>query len=180
MFDHNGLELTPAAETMNAYRLTAVDLKAKKFAGYARAKPRFKDDWSMYRIGYFSDPRDAAYVAQAFEKKFDSVKVRQMVTDGLFDEIAVEFSSSLEIPEWKYQAEGFSVEELINGGYEEYKKNYVDNAKEALVEFFKVTNTKPPTLEVAKKLIADVEKMYKTGKTYRESAKAIMGNFKLG
>lgn len=174
MYDHNGLELTPATDTMNAYRRTAVDLTAKRFTAYASAKARFKDDWTMYKIGLYKDPRDAAYVAQQFEKIYDREKCRQLVTDGLFEEVAREFRETIEIPEWQYPAEGFSIEELLNGGYEEYKMNYVDNARDALREAIKVYNKPAPALSVAKVMINKVEELYKKGMTYRLAAKQIV------
>ena len=174
MYDHNGLELTPAADTMNAYRLTAVDLTEKKFSAYASAKPTYKNEWSMIKIGMFKDSRDAAFVAQQFEKHYDKVTVRQMVTDKTFRDVANEFVANLEIPEWQYPAEGFTIEELLGGGYEVYKKNYVDNARDALVEAFKVSGKKIPVIAEAKKLIERVEQLYKTGITYREAAKTVI------
>lgn len=175
MYDHNGLQLTPAADTMNTYRRTAVDLTTKKFNAYAASKPRFKNDFSMHPFAQFKDPRDAAFIAQEFEKLYDKVKVRQMVTDGTLREVANEFIKNTEIPEWQFPAEGFTIEELLNGGYEEYKRNYVDNAKDALVEALRVSGKKTPDLKTAKSMIEEVEALYKTGMTYRLAAKEVVG-----
>lgn len=174
MYDHNGLQLTPAADTMNAYRRTAVNLGEKKFSAYAASRPRFKGDFSMHSIGMYKDPRDAAFVAQEFEKLYDKEKVRQMVTDGTLTEIARDFRETIEIPEWQYEPEGFTIEELLNGGYEEYKRNYVDNAKEALVEALRVAEKKTPDLKTAKKMIEEVENLKASGMTYRNAAKTVV------
>jgi hypothetical protein len=174
MYDHNGLELTPMAETMNSYKMTNVNLTRKKFAAYARATAKHAKEMSMFDIAYFDDPRDAAFIAQEFAKKFSKETVRSMVTDGTFKETAKEFAQNLEIPEWKYQAEGFSIEELLNGGYEEYKKNYAATAKDALVEAIKVLGKKTPDLKTSKIIIEKVENLYKTGMNYRDAAYIIM------
>lgn len=174
-FDHNGLELSPVSDTMNAYRLTSVDMKEKKFSAYAALYQGPQKLFGMATIGMYKDPRDAAFVAQEFAKVYDKQKARQLVTDGLFYEIAREFRESIEIPEWQYDAEGFTIEELANGGFEEYKRNWVDNAKDALVEALKIAEKKSPDLKTAKTMIAEVEKLHKEGMTYRNAAKKVVG-----
>ena len=126
----------------------------------------------MHPIGLFKDPRDAAFVAQEFAKVYDKQTVRVMITDGTFWEVAREFRESIEIPEWKYPAEGLSFDEIVGG---KYKTNYVNNAKDALVEAIKVFNAKTPAVAVAKKMMSDLEEMVKGGMTYREAAKKIVG-----
>lgn len=171
-YDMNGLELSPVSTSMNAYRLTAIDMTNQKYAAYAASKPSKKNEWAMHPIGLFKDPRDAAFVAQEFAKVYDKQTVRVMITDGTFWEVAREFRESIEIPEWKYPAEGLSFDEIVGG---KYKTNYVNNAKDALVEAIKVFNVKPPVLAVAKKMMSDLEEMVKGGMTYREAAKKIVG-----
>lgn len=170
-YDLNGLELTPVSNSMNAYRLTAVDITTEKYAAYAASKPTHKNEWSMHTIHLYKDPRDAAFVAQEFAKVYDKVAVRQMIIDGSFGQTAKEFRENLEIPEWKYQAEGLSFEDILGG---KYKTNYVNNAKDALVEAMRVFNMKAPALKVASKMIAEVEKMVTTGMTYRAAAHSIV------
>jgi hypothetical protein len=177
MFDHNGLELSPVAESMNAYKMTAVSLTRKKFSAYANAKPRFKNEFAMYSIGMYNDPRDAAYVAQEFAKQYTPEQTRQMVIDGSIYQIAKEFRENIEIPEWKFSAEGLTINELINGGYEMFNHNYVDNAKDALIEAIKVYNKKTPALNEVKKIMETIEKLHDDGETYRNAAKEIVSGF---
>ena len=167
----NGLQLTSVSESKNSYRLTAVDLKQKKIAAYAASKPPHQNVWSMHNIGLYKDPRDAAFVAQEFEKRYNKIAVRQMVVDGTFYDIAREFRENIEIPEWKYPAEGMTIEEMIG---DKYKTNYVNNARDALVEALKVANIKAPAIHKAKEMMNLVEKLVKNGITYREAAKKVV------
>ena len=170
-YDMNGLQLTSVSESKNSYRLTAVDLKQKKIAAYAASKPPHQNVWSMHNIGLYKDPRDAAFVAQEFEKRYNKIAVRQMVVDGTFYDIAREFRENIEIPEWKYPAEGMTIEEMIG---DKYKTNYVNNARDALVEALKVANIKAPAIHKAKEMMNLVEKLVKNGITYREAAKKVV------
>lgn len=170
-YDLNGLQLTPVSDSKNTYRLTAVDLTAKKFCAYAASKPAHRNDWSMHTIGLYTDPRDAAFVAQEFEKLYDRVAVKQMIVDATFNEIAREFRENIEIPEWKYQAEGLSIDDMLGG---KYTTNYVDNAREALIEAIRVAGIKTPVIAKAKEMMAKVDKLVKTGITYREAARQIV------
>lgn len=170
-YDLNGLELTPVSDSLNAYRLTAVDTTNEKYSAYAASKPTHKNEWSMHTIGLYKDPRDAAYVAQEFAKLYDKVKVRQMIIDGTFTEVAREFRENIEIPEWKYPAEGLSFEDILGG---KYKTNYVNNAKDALLEAMRVFNIKAPALDAAKKMMAEVENLVRQGMTYRNAAHKIV------
>lgn len=171
-YDLNGLQLTPAADTMNTYRLTAVNLREQKFSAYAASRPSHKDEWSMHRIGLYSDPRDAAFVAQEFEKCYNKDQVRVLVKDGIFNEVAKEFRENLEIPEWQYPAEGLTIEEMLGGSY---TRNYVDNARDALVEVIKVSGAKAPPLAQTKTLMARVEELVRGGITYRMAARQVIG-----
>lgn len=171
-YDQNGLELTPVSHSLNAYRLTAVDVTTQKYAAYAASKPTHKNEWSMHTIHLYKDPRDAAYVAQEFAKIYDKVAVRQMIIAGTFNDVAKNFLETIEIPEWKYQAEGLSFEDILGG---KYKTNYVNNAKDALVEAMKVFNVKAPAVAEAKKMITAVENLVKSGMTYRAAAKQVVG-----
>ena len=171
-FDRNGLELTPAADTLNAYRLTAVNTKIKKFTAYAAGVRKSNNEFNMFTIGLYNDPRDAAYVAQAFEKKMSKAQVREMVTDGTFAEFAKEFRSNIEIPEWVYPAEGMSIDEMLNTTY---KRNYVLNAREALVEAINVFKKPVPSLKEAAVLIKKVEAAVKEGMTLRMAAAKTIG-----
>ena len=171
MYDRNGLQLsTAAAETLNTYRLTSVDLTTKKYTAYARAsRPKGNDQWSMFKIGnQFKDPRDAAYVAQEFEKQYNHDQARQMYTDGVFYDVAREFVKTLDIPVWKYPAEGLLIEDILNDYG--YKQNYVPDAKSALREAISVFGIKPPSIKDIPALVKKVETFYADGMTYRESA----------
>jgi hypothetical protein len=173
-YDMNGLQLTSVSESKNSYRLTAVDLKQKKIAAYAASKPPHQNVWSMHNIGLYKDPRDAAFVAQEFEKQYDKIVVRQMIVDGTFYDIAREFRDNIEIPEWKYPAEGMTIDEMLGS---KYKTNYVNNARDALLEAMRVENIKPPTVNKSKEMMAAVEALVRTGITYRQAAKEVV--FKL-
>jgi len=48
--DRNGLELTPAADTMNAYRLTSVSTSTKKFTAYAAGTRKSNQEFNMFAI----------------------------------------------------------------------------------------------------------------------------------
>jgi hypothetical protein len=175
MYDRNGLQLSTAkANTLNSYRLTAVDLKNKKYAAYARAsKPKGNMQWSMFNIGnLYKDPRDAAYVAQEFEKIYNPDQVRQMVTDGVFYDVAREFVENTDIPDWQFPAEGILIEDILNDYG--YKNNYVSDAKSALQEAVKVFGIKVPSLKEIPSLISQVENLYKDGCSYREAARKVM------
>lgn len=174
MYDRNGLQLSPVSETLNSYRLTAVDTKAKHYTAYAQAKrTQGNSQWAMFTIGKFKDPRDAAYVAQEFEKQSSKEQVRQMVIDNTFQDVAKDFLAKTEIPEWEFPAEGLLIEDIL-GDYG-YKTNYVENAKAALREVISVFGIKPPSLKEVGKIVAKVEEMYKSGKSYREAARLAMG-----
>lgn len=170
-YDMNGLQLTSVSESKNSYRLTAVDLSQKKIAAYAASKPPHNNVWSMHKIGLYKDPRDAAFVAQEFEKKYDKSAVRQMIVDGTFYEIAREFRETIEIPEWKYPAEGMTIDEMIGG---KYKTNYVNNSRDALLEAIRIANIKVPPINKAKEMMNSVEDFVRSGITYREAAKKVV------
>lgn len=175
MYDRNGLQLSTAnAETLNSYRLTAVDLKVRKYSAYARAsRPKGNLQWSMFKVGkLFDDPRDAAYIAQEFEKQYTQDQVRTMVTDETFYDVARDFVENIEIPKWDYPAEGLLIEDILNDYG--YKVNRVDNAREALVEAINVFGLTTPPLKKGKELINTVNKYYETGMTYREAARKTM------
>lgn len=172
-YDHNGLELTPVSNSLNAYRLTAVDLTTQKYSAYAASKPTHKNEWSMHTIYLYDDPRDAAFVAQEFAKIYDKVAVRQMIIDGTFSHIAKEFRENIDIPEWKYQYEGLSFDDILG---KKYKTNYVNNAKDALVEALRVFNIKTPPLKIASKMMAEVENLVAAGMNYRAAAKNVVAD----
>jgi len=173
MYDRNGLQLSPADNTLNSYRNTSVDLKRGVYNAYARAAYRGKNVWSMYTIGKFKDPRDAAFVAQEFEQTHDKEFVRQMTTDGLWAEYAKEFAEKIDIPVWSFPAEGLLIEDIKNDYG--YKQNYVSDAKAALVEALKVFGVTPPALKEVPSFIKKVEKYYEMGLSYREAAKKVIG-----
>jgi hypothetical protein len=175
MYDRNGLQLAASNDpkTKNSYRMTSVDLKERKYFAYARAsRPKGQMQWSMFKIAGFNDPRDAAFVAQEFEKQHKSEYIRELVTDGLFYKYAKEFAQNIDIPEWKYPAEGYLIEDHLNDYG--YKVNRVDSARDALVEAIKVFGLKPPSLKEVPNLIAAVEKNYEEGMSYREAARNVM------
>jgi hypothetical protein len=172
-YDRNGLQLSSIAKSRNAYLHTAVDINRKKYAAYAQAsRPLGAQQWAMFPIGFFDDPRDAAFVAQSFQDKYNRDNIRQMVEDGEFNQVASDFVKNLDIPEWKYPAEGILIEDILcDYGY---KNNIVPDAKVALREVITVFELKTPPLKDVKGLIDQVEKLYKSGMTYRESARIVM------
>jgi len=172
-YDRNGLKLSPVSNSLNSYLHTAVNLNNKKYAAYAQAsRPNGQNQWAMFKIGFFEDPRDAAFVAQSFQNKYTRENIRQMVTDNIFDEIVSEFMETIEIPEWVYPPEGILMEDIISDYG--YKKNRVSDAKDALREVISVFGLKPPPLKDVKNIVSDVEALYKKGMTYREAARKIM------
>lgn len=174
MYDLNGLELTQVADSLNSYKLTAVDTKIRKISAYAASRPNHKNDFSMHTIGQYNDPRDAAYVGQEFAKRYDKVTVKQMVIDGTFRAVANEFRESIEIPEWKFRAEGLDFDDIFGGKYE---KNYMDNSRDALLEAIRVLGKKTPALPEAKKLMAEVDKLVNAGGiTFRQAAHKLVGD----
>ena len=173
MYDRNGLQLSQQANTLNSYRMTAVDMTTKKYVAVARAKQTTgKNQWTMFNIGLYTDPRDAAFVASEFEKRYTADQIRQMVTNGEFRDVATEFKESIEIPEWNFPAEGLLIEDILSDY--SYKKNYVLDAKEALREVIQAFKLRPPTIDAIKDLVACVEQKYQAGKSYREAAKETM------
>lgn len=172
MYDRNGLELTPQTNTMNSYKMTTIEVKKRKYGAYARAMETRNNEWTMYKIGYFNDPRDAAYIAQEFATHYDNAQIRQMVTDCTFDSIAQQFIANTEIPEWQYPAEGLLIEDILNDY--EYKYNHVINARDALIEAIKVFGKKTPSLTHAKSYIDKVEELYMKGNSYREAARKVV------
>ena len=177
MYDRNGLELTNAErESFNTYKFTAVDFKERKFTAYAPSTKYNNWNFCMHTIRHYRDPRDAAFVAQEFHKIYDRHAVSDMINAGTFREICNEFIENLDIPEWKYPAEGYTIEELL-GEKVIYKKNYVGNAREALLEAFEVFNvTNRPSLDAAKKMMNRVEELYRNGMTYRQAAAEVIQN----
>jgi hypothetical protein len=173
MFDRNGLELSPVADTKNAYKLTSVNVKRGKFNAYARSAFRNKNEFTMCNFAKFDDPRDAAFVAQEFAKEYDKEAVRQMVVDGTFLEVANEFVAGLEIPEWKFPAEGLTIDDILCDY--SYTKNHVPTARDALIEVFKVFGGKPPAVAEATKMIKKVDELYNSGMSYREAARQVAG-----
>lgn len=176
-YDRNGLQLSPVKHSMNAYRLTSVDVTNKKFDAYINVVWDDPSRYKMHEIGSYKDPRDAAYVAQEFEKIHFSDErsksyVKDLINEGKFAAFAREFRQSIEIPEWQYPAEGLDMEDITNDYG--YKQNRVEDARQALIECIKVFNLTPPPLNQAKNLIAKVEGLYKKGKGYREAAKLVM------
>lgn len=170
MYDRNGLELSPVSnQTMNTYKMTTVDLKEKKYKAYAARHSHYTGEmFAMMPIRAYKDPRDAAYVGQQFAKLYDKFKVRDMSDAGEFREICNDFLENLEIPEWEFPAEGLSIEDILGGNG--YKVNYVSNAKDALIEYIKISGMKPPGLDKIKNLIQQVETLYKSGLSHREAA----------
>lgn len=171
MYDRNGLELSPIQDSLNAYKFTAVNPSIRAYSAYAQAT-RKKGIYSMVTIARFDDARDAAFVGQEFAKRYTIDEVYQMVIDKTFDDIAKDFVDNLEMPMWQYPAEGLDWDDII--GSEGTLKNRVDNARDALVEALKVANKPTPALAQAKKMIAEVEKLYNNGMNYRSAAKNVV------
>ena len=172
MYDRNGLELTTAAaDTLNSYRLTAVSIKNRKFIAISNQSYQRKGEWTMFNIGMFKDPRDAAYVAQEYERQYGKHITRQKVTDGEWREFANDFVKNIDIPEWVFPAEGLSIDEMT--GESGYRRNHVESAREALVEALQLLKRKIPPLSEVPTLIKKVENKYNTGLSYREAAKEV-------
>jgi len=173
MYDRNGLQLTAQSNTLNSYRLTAVSLKVKKYSAYARAdRTKGNLEWTMFSIGLFNDPRDAAFVAGEFEKTYTKEQIRQMINDETFRETCNEFKTGLDIPVWQFPAEGLLIHDILSDY--KYDRNYVADAKEALREVIKTFKLQVPAMSAIAALVAKVETIYSTGKTYREAAKIAM------
>lgn len=172
MYDRNGLELTPKANTMNSYKYTAVDLTAKKFTAYARATQKHSKEWNIFRIGNFKDPRDAAYIGQKFADEHTKEYVRTLHTDGEWAEYAALWISEQDIPEWKYEAEGMTIDDIT--GENTYKINRVDDAKEALREWISMKGIKVPPLNMVNNLIQSVNQLYQNGKSYRQAVRELL------
>lgn len=170
-YDRNGLELTPICNSKNSYKFTTVVPASRKYAAYAQAV-RFSGVFSMVTIGKFDDPRDAAYIGQMFSKQYDINQVYQMVIDKTFDQVAEQFIKDTEIPEWKYPAEGLDWDDIL--GVKGSTKNRVDSAREALIEALKNAGKPIPVLAKAKQMIAEVEKLYNQGMSFRGAAKHVV------
>lgn len=161
MYDHNGLELSPVdSNTMNSYKFTAVDLTTKRYWAYARSDLwKIAKKFSMHNIHSYKDPRDAAFVGQEFNKAFSNEQVRELIRSGDFRDVVNEFLENLEIPVWKYPAEGLLIEDILNDY--KFEKNYCDTAQEALREYFANFDGPRPALDKVKRMIARVEKYAK-------------------
>jgi hypothetical protein len=174
MYDRNGLELTPKSDSRNTYKGTAANMKGKFWYSTARSNDKTKmgGHISWHTFGRFQDPRDAAYAAQEFAKIYNKEAVDSLVESGEFYETAKAFVANLDFPEWKFPAEGLSIDEML--GEPLYKFNRVNDARDALVEAIKVFDLKAPDLKTAARLLGEVESLYNQGYTYREAAKMIM------
>lgn len=170
-YDRNGLELSPMSDTLNAYKMTAMDTSIKKVIAYARSSHTGKQV-SIFTIGLFKDPRDAAYIAQEFAKVYTKDQVKQMVIDRTLRETAKRFIAATDIPEWKYPAEGITFEDIeCDYGY---KRNRVEDARAALVEALHIFQKKAPILKEVPALISAVKKKYEAGMSYRQAAKEVV------
>ena len=168
MYDFNGLPLTQSvkANSLAAYLHTAMNMKIRKISAYAPIFPNVQMKFAMVKIGLFEDPRDAAYVAMEFNKQYTKDQATQMVVDGTFNEIAKEFVENLEIPEWQHPAEGLSFDE-IEGIPADYAMIYSTSAKDAINKVLKEKGLPVPKIEIAKKMISEVEKLHAdTGVSY--------------
>lgn len=171
MYDRNGLELSPIQTSLNAYKFTAVNVHSRNYTAYAQAT-RNKGIYSMVTIAKFDDARNAAFVGQEFAKKFTEAQVYEMVIDKMFETIAADFVESLDIPVWQFPAEGLDWDDIT--GNDGTVKNRVDNSREALVEALKIAGKPTPALAKAKQLIAEVDKLYNQGMSFREAAKEVV------
>lgn len=171
MYDRNGLELSPIQDSLNAYKFTAVNTNTRNYSAYAQAT-RGKGVYSMVTISKFDDPRDAAFVGQEFNKLYNVQQVYEMVVDKTFADVVKQYLEQLDIPEWQYPAEGLDWDDIT--GENGYKKNRVDNARDALVEALRIEGKTTPALPAAKKMIAEVEKLYNEGMSFREAAKKVV------
>lgn len=174
MYDRNGLELTPSQVSMNSYKFTAVNPKARNYSAYAQAS-RNRGLYSMVTIAKFDDARDAAYVGQEFAKLYTNEQVYEMVLDKSFEDITKQFVENLDIPEWAYPAEGLDWDDIL--GYDKSKKNHVFTSKDALVEALKETGKKPPSVVIARQMVAEVDALYNQGKSYRDAAKLVVQKY---
>ena len=168
MYDRNGLALSPVATSNNAYVFTSLNIRQRKFNAYARMAGARKE-FTMLNFGAFNDPRDAAHIAQEFNKAYCKDQIRQMYVDDTFQEIAKEFINNTEIPDWKYPAEGLTVADIeCDYGYTD---NWVAGPREALVEVIKVFGIKPPPLNEAKVLVQKVSQLVASGMSLRQAAR---------
>ena len=171
MYDRNGLELSPIQDSLNAYKFTAVNPKIRAYSAYAQST-RKKGIYSMVTIARFDDARDAAFVGQEFAKRYNEQEVYQMVIDKTFDDVAKDFVDGLVMPIWQYPAEGLDWDDIL--GNDGTVKNRVDNSRDALVEALKIAGKPTPALAKAKQLIAEVDKLYNQGMSFREAAKEVV------
>jgi len=175
MYDRNGLELSPVAESNNAYKLTSLCVRTQMFNAYARSAYGTSNrdkEFTMCNFARFKDPRDAAHAAQEFSKQYDKYAILSMVTDGTFREIAGEFAKDLDYPEWKYPAEGMTIQDIL--GESGYKINRVCDSRAALVEAFQVLACKPPAAAWTKVMIDQVDVLYEAGLDYRTAARQVV------
>jgi hypothetical protein len=171
MYDRNGLELSPIQDSLNAHKFTAANPKIRAYSAYAQST-REKGIYSMVTIARFDDARDAAFVGQEFAKRYSEQEVYQMVIDKTFDDVAKDFVDGLVMPIWQYPAEGLDWDDIL--GNDGTVKNRVDNSREALVEALKIAGKPTPALAKAKQLIAEVDKLYNQGMSFREAAKEVV------
>lgn len=175
MYDKNGLPLTPMNESKNSYLHTAMSMTTRKVSAYAHIRKEKGVTFLMASIGMFDDPRDAAYVAREFASAYTIDQSTQMKIDGTFREIAKDFVKNLEIPEWKFPAEGLTFDEIEGNDSAGYSLNYVNSAKEALREVVSVFKLKAPSVKDIPALMGKVEALVEAGETYRAAARKVMG-----
>lgn len=112
--DRNGLFLSArAGKTVNTYYLTALDRMLLKWQAYTRLSKLNNTEMTLRSVGFYDDPRDAAYVAQAWQRKFSGDDVRKMVENDTFAEETRKFRDNLKIPKWMFPAEGMSAAEIV-------------------------------------------------------------------
>jgi hypothetical protein len=175
MYDRNGLELSPMQESMNSYKFTAVNPKARKFTAYAQADRKSAvahGIYTMVTIARYEDARDAAYVAQTFAKLYNPTQVFEMVRDDILKDVVADFLAELEIPEWQYPAEGLDWDDILGfeSGESRYKQNHVSDARGALIEAIDALKRKAPLASNVPGMIAFVDGLYNQGRSYREAA----------
>ena len=176
-YDHNGLELTRSKNdnTSTAYFRTSWNPISKKFQANFYKAYRGRSVNGTDVIREYEDARDAAFVAQEFDRMYTPEQNRLAETDGTIRQITADFVANLVIPTWQYPAEGFDREELINGSFGGYRTNYDSDAREALKEALRVFGKKPPTVDAAREYIKQVEVFHAKGMTYRQAAAQVIG-----
>jgi hypothetical protein len=168
MYDRNNLELSKVAKGLNAYRFSFVNIPHGMFTASVYAAHVSYSKTNTFTIKSYDDPRDAAFVGQAFMALHSPDDVRALYDSAqLFDTIK-EFLLTIKIPVWEFPAEGLTQDDLT--GDLSYDKNRVEGSMDSLREVFKVLKMNIPPLKEIPALVATCEALYVKGMSWRAAA----------